>query len=212
MKVRMNQMNDIDYFFKCKNRTIIKRRLVVAVALLVIVLFICFRENGNPRLDYYLRILEAHKTEIQNKGDVLEVLVREQIARHIPNREQVMGNLVYYSGTKIVGELDVVIFTGIRKNFLPIAVVVEEIKLWKNHKKALSKAKKQLKRFVTYLEAGKITKFKMKGKEINLSESNFPSRVVLHTWGPKGSTKSGFDHEFNLTPKEGEYLYEKIRK
>jgi hypothetical protein len=163
----------------------------------------------NERLEKYLTILRAHKSEITHEGDILEVLVRDHLERTLPKYLGVDGNIKYYVGHKLTGELDVVIYS--KGMFRPV-VAVEEIKCWRNQRKALAKAKMQLDRFNTSLLSNRITKFVGgDGNNKKYTNINFIRGFQLLTRGAKNATLVGFDFEFNLTPKEKDYLFDKVK-
>jgi hypothetical protein len=189
-------------------------RLLISFTLLILLAYWWTGSNLDPRLEGYLKTLREHKEEIHNKGDVLEVLVRDFLRKILKQQYSVIGNLLYYGeNNRILGELDVVILMEPKKDFFKVAIFVEEVKLWQNHKKALKKARQQLERFKSNLKAGKITRYQIiKGGSGSYFNHQFVHSVALCTWGPKGSKKSGFDHEFDLTPEEGDLLLTELRK
>lgn len=184
----------------------------IALAILFMLLFFLsrllpFREK-DARLDGYLQILLEHKHEIKTRGDVLEVLVRDLLSKTLPREYKVIGNVQYFCGSRLTGELDIVLLKS--ENGDEFVVAVEEIKMWRNYKNALRKAMMQLDRFNTNLERDKITRYDPSNGE-NLDKQHFSRPIHLGTWGPQNAVSYGFTHEFDLTVDEGAMLYRKVK-
>lgn len=182
-------------------------RYVILVMITSLVLtFTCTttRDPADPRLQQYLKVLRSYKDEIKNVGDVLEVLVRHYEQEEAVVGREVIGNIRYYVGSKLTGELDDVHLVLHPTSLKPIGIRVKEMKLWRNHKAARKKADEQLGRFYRNLSNKKITHFKYGGRNICI---DFSPEVRLVTVGPRHSMDAGFDEEFDITTPEGNELY-----
>lgn len=102
--------------------------------------------------DHYRTLMAHHKgmgVDFGNEGDVLEVLIIEELRRRYPAPEYFVTGGIEYSegaGTRTIGEIDVMIADGRTCE----ALMIGEVKLGSG--RALSKARSQLSRFSNFLE------------------------------------------------------------
>ena len=177
---------------------------------LLIIPNICFALN--PKLENYVRIIKESGEQVKNIGDVLEILVRYHFRLH--SSDTILGNLYYLCDDRIAGELDLVYIANPTDIFpSKFVLIVGEMKLWKNNKKALDRAKIQLERFITNLKSNRINKYVYRNdKSFKMFNGQISPYVRTMTIGPAGSKSDGFDMEFDLTLEEGELIFNEFRQ
>lgn len=143
-------------------------------------------------------------------GRICEELARLRFQEAYPNQEyKVLVGLKYFEGNRTVGELDIVIFDKTND----LAILVGEVKCWKNMQGAMSKARKQLRRFKTYVQKpNAISHFS--GDEPYAAEVGswqFEVYPEIATIAQNGSKEYGFTHEIGLSLQDAMTLRKRLQ-
>lgn len=101
----------------------------------------------------------------------------------------VTTGIQYGSKSRVVGELDVIVF----RNSNQSATVIAEVKCWNNFSTAIKKAKEQRKRFIETLGSGRKLSVTCGGQECDLTEKNFNQVQKFISISQDGGTEKGFD-------------------
>ncbi|MCM2321832.1 MAG: hypothetical protein NDJ90_01060 [Oligoflexia bacterium] len=139
--------------------------------------------------------------DYENTGAVCEQIARLDLAKHYPapTYESVTG-IVYQNLERSIGELDVVIFDKRTDQ----AVLVAEVKCWRNLQSARQKARKQRDRFLSAIEnvPEELTFYSMSQRKQEFRAEQFSSRLRFISISQQGGSQVGFDDELDFTLEE----------
>ena len=126
-------------------------------------------------------------------GTICEEVARLEMAQAYPEPQyHVVTGIAYGTNKKTIGELDVIVF----ENRTQDAVMIAEVKCWKDMDGGLAKARDQRKRFLKNIQKGGID---MRSTHDNRAYSAKQFRGVkdFETIGQKGSKDHGYDRELD---------------
>lgn len=119
-------------------------------------------------------------------GVVCEQVSRLELMKTYPESDyHIVNGIEYGDNTRTIGELDVVVFQKSTKK----AVLVGEVKCWRDLKGALSKARNQRKRFQSSLSKN----IELHDHENDYDKSQFSNVQKFVAIAPKGATVAGFE-------------------
>lgn len=119
-------------------------------------------------------------------GVVCEQVARLELMKTYPESEyHIVNGIEYGDNTRTIGELDVIVFQKSTQK----AVLVGEVKCWRDLKAALSKARNQRKRFQNSLSKN----IELHDHETDYDKSQFSNVQKYVAIAPKGATATGFE-------------------
>ena len=145
----------------------------------------------------------------EDSGAICEEVARLEMQRTYPAPQyKVEVGIAYGDGSRIIGELDVVIFDNNLNKVLKIA----EVKCWKDVRGGLQKAQEQRARFLKYNRSGKPLFFRWTSSNQTFDKEQFAFEKEFFSITQKGSASQGFEVELEYTLKEmHQHRYEMIR-
>ena len=138
----------------------------------------------------YVQILKDVPMSYEPAGAICEQVAREEMKAHYPvNQYDIVTGIAYGERGRTLGELDVIVFNRTTNT----AVMIAEVKCWKDLNAALSKALSQRKRFITNIRANK--NLLMVGNGRTYSSQQFrDSNLIFTTISQAGGKDFGFDY------------------
>lgn len=124
-------------------------------------------------------------------GSVCEQAARIELAEKFPAPAyDVKTGIIYANQSRVIGELDVVVFDQVTKQ----AVLIAEVKCWHNLDSAHKKATEQRQRFMRNIELKRPLKFYAAGiHHANYLQKQFADCQDFISISQKGGAASGFD-------------------
>ena len=154
--------------------------------------------------------------ELKDSGTDFTVIgtICEEVARldikdvYPPNRYQVHTGIQYASGKSVLGELDIVVI----ENKTNKAVLVGEVKCWKNLNGAHNKAMEQRQRFLKHIHSDAKLNFRSANfsKGESFHQDQFEGIQDFIAIAQKGSEDFGFDDELEYSLEELMELRQRI--
>ena len=128
-------------------------------------------------------------------GAVCEQVARIELYKTYPESEyEIINGIEYGDNTRTIGELDVVIFNKTTQQ----AVLVGEVKCWKDLSAAREKALDQRQRFIKSLKRN----IDLHDQDNDYDKSQFKNVQKFVSIAPKGSTIAGFEIDMENTLSE----------
>ncbi|NUN05976.1 MAG: hypothetical protein HUU57_09455 [Bdellovibrio sp.] len=154
-------------------------------------------------------ILKSVPRSYEDSGSICEEVARIEVAREFPAPQyDVLVGIAYSDGSRVVGELDLVIVD----NNLQKVIQVGEVKCWKDVRGGLTKAQEQRSRYLKFKNANKVVNYVSTSTKETYSPEFFAHVKEFFSMAQKGSTNQGFDRELTYTLKEmHDRRYEMIR-
>lgn len=142
--------------------------------------------------------VQKRRPNLESKGTICEELAVLQLKKEYPHNE-VYSGIVYGDRHGAVGELDLVVLDRNGSK----AIVIGEVKCWKDFREGLSKAKEQRKRFFkTMSSAAPVEFFYLKDRDLKFTKNDFDSVSEFISIGPKGAKSLGYDVELEYSLEE----------
>lgn len=165
--------------------------LVVALAS-----FTGYAESKYSTIDEYFHALKTVPINLSSHGPICEQMARLQMEQIYNNSEyELKVGIVYLNDTRVVGELDLVIF---RKSD-DEAIAIAEVKCQRRLSSALSHAKSQLQRFTHSIARDEVKEMHLIDEEDEqFFPTSFDENPARWTIGQKGARAAGFSHELEL--------------
>jgi Holliday junction resolvase-like predicted endonuclease len=140
-------------------------------------------------------------------GAVCEQVARLRLKKkYLPPLYKILVGLEYRNSRRTLGELDIVVYSEIGQRVFLTA----EVKCWKNLKAALSKARKQLKRFYFYRRGQEKIFFYPKEKTAFRFQKSHFSHSQEMIISQKSKEVSSFDLDLGLTIRELQSLRKRL--
>ena len=151
--------------------------------------------SGERDYSYYRELLINSDGDTSTFGAVCEAIARIELEKTYPEKDYLItGSIEYSHGHRTLGELDVVILRRSDRE----AVLIGEVKCWKNLDRARKKAVKQLTRFKVTMNQNTPIQFHAKDHapyaRVNFDES--PRFVMI---AQQGAVSHGFDMELPIS-------------
>ena len=172
---------------------------------LVVFLLILFSSNAksNPQSDF--NQLKKIPANYRSFGAICEQVARLRLQKsYLPEQYKILVGLEYHNSKRILGELDIVVYSKTNGN----VVMTAEVKCWKNLEAAAAKARRQLKRFFTYMRNGEDVYFRpLEKTKIKFSKRHFlNSKEMIISQKGQGP----FDKGLGLTLNQLNLLRERL--
>lgn len=168
--------------------------LVRLQVLSFVALFFSFNAQAAPIKELFEELRDS-AMNYEVVGTVCEQVARIELEKTYPESEyQIVNGIEYGDNTRTIGELDVVIFKKSTKK----AVLVGEVKCWRDLKGALAKAKDQRQRFIRSLSK----KIDLHDSEFSYDKSQFSNVEKYVAIAPQGAKAAGFDIDMENTLNE----------
>jgi hypothetical protein len=141
-------------------------------------------------------------------GSVCEEVAKLDLKEMYPESEYYTRvGINYESNGRVAGELDTIVF----RNDTGEAVIIGEVKCWKNMNKAIKKAHEQLSRFDRHMDGNKIdSMYEVDDQSQVYQTTQFDEDPRQMTIGQKGATAHGFTMELDLSLQELHRLHEML--
>ncbi|KHD89521.1 MAG: hypothetical protein OM95_02770 [Bdellovibrio sp. ArHS] len=145
----------------------------------------------------------------EDSGSICEEVARIEMQREYAKPQyEVLVGIAYGSESRVIGELDIVIFD----NNLNKVVKIGEVKCWKDMRGGLEKAQEQRARFMKAIRSSASLRFFSTSTKENFSAEQFKFVKEFFSMGQKGTIEAGYDQELPYTLTEmRNYRYEMIR-
>lgn len=160
--------------------------------LFVLVSLFPFFAVANLETDF--EAIKNNGRSLQDTGAICEEVAQLQMKRQYPaDRYNVLTSIAYADLNGTVGELDVIIFEKASNQ----AIVIGEVKCWRNMEGGLSKARSQRSRFLSNIKSGKALTFTWLPDpgSYHFTKQNFNKVNTFITIAQKGSKSAGYDLE-----------------
>lgn len=144
--------------------------------------------------------LKNHGRSLEMIGTICEEVTQLRYQEEYPAPEyRVLTGIAYSDQTRTIGELDLIIFDNQTNN----AILIGEVKCWKDPKSGLKKAKDQRKRFLTWVKSSKALTFKwLDDPKEKFTKTQFNKTNNFISVSQLGTKKKGFDVELEYTLEE----------
>lgn len=162
------------------------RRLSIAA-----VIFFSFTASAAP-LNELFEELRDSGMNYEVVGTICEQVARIELRQTYPETNyEIVTGIEYSDSNRTLGELDVVVFENSTKQ----AVLVAEVKCWKDLSAARQKALNQRERFIKSLSK----KIELWSQENVYSKAQFKNVQQFVSIAPKGATEAGFEIDLDNT-------------
>lgn len=142
--------------------------------------------------------VQRRRPNLESKGAICEELAVLQLKKEYPHNE-VYSGIVYGDRHGAVGELDLVVLDRNGSK----AIMIGEVKCWKDFREGLSKAREQRKRFFkTMSSSAPVEFFYLKDRSLKFTKNDFDSVTEFISVGPKGAKSLGYDIELDYSLEE----------
>jgi hypothetical protein len=133
-------------------------------------------------------------------GAVCEQVARLELGREFPQAQyDITTGIIYSNSQRVIGELDVVVFKKADER----AVLVAEVKCWRNLQRGHKKASEQRARFLHTLESGQpIDLYLSTKREIIYERDQFNKLPSFISISQKSGTPAGFDRSLDYSLEE----------
>lgn len=148
--------------------------------------------------DYH--VLKNNGKSQQMIGTICEQVTQLRYQEEYPAPEyRVLTGIAYSDETRTIGELDLIVFDNQTHN----AILIGEVKCWKDPKSGLKKAQDQRKRFLTYVKSSKALTFRwLDDPKEKFTKTQFNKTNNFISVSQLGTKKKGFDVELEYTLEE----------
>lgn len=143
-------------------------------------------------------------------GSICEDVTQLRYIEQYPEPQfRVLTGIAYSDNERTLGELDLIVFDNQTHN----AVLIGEVKCWKDPKGGLKKAKEQRKRFLDNVKSSKALTFKwLSDPKEKFSKTQFNKTSNFISVSQLGTKDKGFDVELEYTLSELMQLREDIMR
>ncbi len=176
----------------------------------VIAMFFCqlgFAGANDAAVDGYFEQLKNTPVNYSNFGSICEQVARlEMMKTYDPNQYNVKVGISYGNNTRTIGELDVIVF----RNTDNEAIVVAEVKCWKDMRGGLNKAYNQISRFKSHIGASGIEMHSVENEDEVFTTSQFDEAPRFMTISQKGGESAGYDLGLPLDLEQMNALYARM--
>lgn len=179
-----------------------KKFFFVLVSLLTINSFAGLSE------DYHT--LKNSGKSLEAIGTICEEVTQLRYIEQYPEPEyRVLTGIAYSDKDRTVGELDLIVFDNKTHN----AIIIGEVKCWKDAKSGLKKAREQRKRFIDNVQSSKALTFKwLSDPKEKFTKTQFNKTNTFISVSQLGTKAKGFDVELEYTLEELMQLREDIMR
>ncbi|MBS1970517.1 MAG: hypothetical protein JSU04_09420 [Bdellovibrionales bacterium] len=159
--------------------------IVRAQVLSVVLVLLSLTANAAPIQDLFEQLRDSG-LNYEVVGTVCEQVSRLELQKAYPaSQYEIINGIEYGDATRTIGELDVVIFEKTTKK----AVLVGEVKCWKDLKSAIAKARDQRLRFQKSLSKD----IALHDYQADYDKSQFSNVQKYVAIAPKGAKAAGFE-------------------
>lgn len=181
------------------------KRFVVSV-LAMSLSQMAFAKTDDPQVDAYFEMLKDVPVNYSNFGTICEQVARlEMVKQYNQTEYNVKVGISYSAKNRTIGELDVIVF----RNSDNEAVLVAEVKCWKNLNGGLGKAHNQLNRFKSHI-GNRIEMHSVENEDEIFTTSQFDESPRFMTISQKGGETAGFDLGLPLDLDQMNALYDRM--
>lgn len=168
-------------------------------------LFFAVSVFANLNDDYEL--LKDSGTDFQVIGVVCEQVARLELYEVYPaERYEIHTGIQYAADNHVKGELDVVVIDRASDK----AVLLGEVKCWKNLEGAYNKAMKQRRRFLSYINSNAVLQFRSTTTGEAFRQEQFEGIKNFISIAQKGGESAGFTRELDYSLEELMSLRQRI--
>lgn len=130
-------------------------------------------------------------------GSICEDVTQLRYIEQYPEPNyRVLTGIAYSDKDRTIGELDLIVFDNSTHN----AILIGEVKCWKNPKSGLKKAKDQRQRFLTHVKSSKALTFKwLSDPKEKFTKTQFNKTNDFISIAQMGAKAKGFDVELEYT-------------
>lgn len=130
-------------------------------------------------------------------GVICEEITQLRYAEQYPEPTyKVLTGIAYSDSERTLGELDLIVFDNQTQN----AILIGEVKCWKNAKSGLKKAHEQRKRFIDNIRSSKALVFRwLSNPKEKFTKTQFNKTNTFISISQQGTKSSGFDVELEYT-------------
>lgn len=130
-------------------------------------------------------------------GSICEDVTQLRYIEQYPQPQyRVLTGIAYSDKDRTIGELDLIVFDTNTHN----AILIGEVKCWKNPKGGLKKAKDQRQRFLTHVKSSKALTFKwLSDPKEKFTKTQFNKTNDFISIAQLGTKAKGFDVELEYT-------------
>jgi hypothetical protein len=141
-------------------------------------------------------------------GSICEDVTQLRYIEKYPEPQfRVLTGIAYSDKDRTIGELDLIVFDNETHN----AILIGEVKCWKDPKSGLKKAKEQRQRFLDYVRSSKALTFKwLTDPKEKFTKTQFNKTSDFISIAQLGAKSKGFDVELEYTLDELMKLREDI--
>lgn len=155
--------------------------------------------------DYEL--LKDSGTNFEVTGVICEQVARLDLMEHYPTQQfEVQTGIAYGNKKRRYGELDVIVFDRTTQK----AVLVGEVKCWRNLQGAYKKAMSQRHRFLNHIHSGEALEFVNTTTGEKYSQKQFEDISEFISVAQKGAEQAGFTMALEHSLEELMFLRRKI--
>ncbi|AGH95994.1 hypothetical protein [Pseudobdellovibrio exovorus] len=160
-----------------------------------LVLFFSLNLFAGLSEDYHA--LKNSGKNFQAIGTICELVAQLRFQEQYPEPEyRVVTGIAYNDTVRTIGELDLIVFDQQENK----ALLVGEVKCWKDPKGGLAKARDQRQRFLNHLRSNKPIRFKyLENPSEPFDKAQFIDVTEFISIAQKGTARVGFDYEFDYT-------------
>lgn len=153
--------------------------------------------------------LKNHGRNLQDTGAICEEMAVLEMQREYGPNYTVISGIEYADHNGTVGELDVIVFD---KN-MNQAVMIGEVKCWKNMRDGLRKAMDQRQRFLRNVNSGKALKFRWKDNpDVKFTKQQLNKAQAFISIAQQGARSEGYDRELAYSLRDLMELRDMIMK
>jgi len=166
--------------------------VIVNSLLIFLSTFMVSQQSQALTVEEAFKLLARIPADYRVGGTVCEQLARVRMAYKYPAQQYKVETGIIYTNSNghTLGELDVVVFHRQSKR----AIIVGEVKCWRNLKSAMKKARIQLQRFHSWLKANKqIHMYKSDNPQLRYHKKQFQSEHRILYFSQNGGEASGFN-------------------
>lgn len=171
-----------------------------AINRMILVLFSLLTLNAYAGLSEDYHQLKNTGRDFSVVGTICEQVAQLRFAERYPEPEfRVLTGIAYSDKDRTLGELDLIVFDNRNDQ----AVVIGEVKCWKNAKDGLKKAREQRQRFQTNVRSNKALTFRyLDNPSERFTKTQFNKTDEFISISQKGTMAAGFDYEMDYTLQE----------
>jgi len=178
--------------------------IIRAQAVSVVLVLLSLSAHAAPINDLFNQLRDS-AVNYEVVGTVCEQVSRLELMKTYPPADyEIVNGVEYGDANRTIGELDVVVFEKSTKK----AVLVGEVKCWRDLQSALTKAKDQRQRFQNSLSKN----IELHDFESDYQKSQFSNVQKYVAIAPKGAKAAGFEIDMENTLSELMQLRDMLMK